>query len=343
MSAQEGGPRVSQVLSQDEVDALLSAVDRGELGDVVAARPRAEERVVLRYNFRKPNRVSKDQIKILQSMHEIFARLHTSSLTTMVRGLCEVELKAVEQITYSEFITSLSSPTCVALFNMEPLKGGGALDISSNVLFVLIDRLLGGNGLLAVKPREFTEVEQVLIERIYLRAMMDLRQGWQNVGNFGFRIAQLETSPQFVQLTSLNEVVIVVAFRVTVGETEGQLTIVFPHLLLEPIMSKLNTRRWFANRQRAATPDEHRGLQESLLRVHLSLCGVLAQAPLTVRDILALDVGHVLSLGVPADEPVTVEVEGVPRLTGRPGISRGRRALKVVSLLPKGETRDSGL
>jgi flagellar motor switch protein FliM len=331
---------VNQVLSQDEVDALLSAVDRGELGDAVAPNPPPPEaRPVYRYNFRRPNRVSKDQIRILQSMHETVARLYTSSLTTMVRGLCEVELRTVEQISYGEFVMSISSPTCIAIFNMEPLKGVGALEMSSHVLFVLIDRLLGGSGLVPVKPREFTEVEQVLIERVYTRAMLDLRQGWQNAGNFGFRIAQLETSAHFLQLTSPNEVVIVVTFRVAVGETEGQMTMVLPHLLLEPIMSKLNTRRWFANLQRATTADEQRGLQDTLVKVHLRICGVLTRANLTVQELLKLQPGDVLALGASPDQPAIVEVEGVPRFTARPGISRGRKALQVLTALARGENR----
>jgi len=330
---------VNQVLSQDEVDALLSAVDRGELGDAVATTPEVEKRAVYRYNFRKPNRVSKDQIRILQSMHESVARFYTSSLTTMVRGLCDVELRTVEQINYGEFIMSISSPTCIAIFNMEPLKGVGAVEISSNVLFVLIDRLLGGSGLVPIKPREFTEVEQVLIERVYMRAMLDLRQGWQNAGNFGFRIAQLETSAHFLQLTPPNEVVIVVTFRVTVGETEGQMTMAFPHLLLEPIMSKLNTRRWFANLQRATTSDEQRGLQDTLVKIHLKVRGVLAQSTLTVQELLTCQAGDVLALGTPPDQPVIVEVEGTPRFMARPGISRGRKALQILGVLTRGETK----
>jgi flagellar motor switch protein FliM len=335
---------VNQVLSQDEVDALLSAVDRGELGAAAQAKPAVQDRQVYRYNFRRPNRISKDQLRILQSMHESMARLYTSSLTTMVRGLCEVELRTVEQISYGEFIMSISSPTCIAIFNMEPLKGVGALEISANVLFVLIDRLLGGSGLIPVKPREFTEVEQVLIERLYMRAMLDLRQGWQNAGNFGFRIAQLETSAHFLQLTSPNEVVIVVTFRVAVGETEGRMAIAFPHLLLEPIMSKLNTRRWFGNLQRATTADEQRGLQDTLVKIRLRVCGVLAQTTLTVQELLKLQAGDVLALGTPPDQPAAVvEVEGVPRFTARPGISRGLKALQVLTVLPRGETRrDTG-
>jgi flagellar motor switch protein FliM len=330
---------VDHILSQDEVDALLTAVDRGEIPDeppsgVGFASPGA----AVRYNFRKPNRVSKDQVKMLQSMHESFARLYTASLSTLLRGLVEVELKTVEQVTYGEFIMSLSPPNCLVVFNMEPLKGGAALEINANVLFRFIDRLLGGSGLLPVRLRDFTEVEQVLIERIAVRAMMDLQQAWQHAGTFGFRVAHLETNPQFVQLTSPNEVVIAVTFDVSVGEERGHMTLVFPHLLLEPVMPKLNTHRNFATLQRELTPEENEGFQDNLLRVGLTVRGVLAEVPMTIRDLLELMPGTVISLGKRSSAPAVVEVEGVPRFTGRPGTLNRKRALRVLSVVKKGDT-----
>jgi flagellar motor switch protein FliM len=333
---------VDQVLSQDEVDALLSAVDRGEIPVPVEPESQGPTKPVIRYNFRKPNRVSKDQVKMLQSIHETFARLYTASLTTMLRGLVEMELKSVEQVSYGEFIMSLSPPTCLVIFNMEPLKGGAALEMNAGVLFRLIDRLLGGSGLLPVRLREFTEVEQVLIERIAVRAMMDLQQAWQHAGTFGFRVAHLETNPQFVQLTSPSEVVIAVTFDIKVGDVSGQMTLAFPHLLLEPVMPKLNTHRYFATAQRAASRQETEGLQENLLRVAVTVRGVLAEVPITVRDLLDLRPGTILPLGRPATAPATVEVEGVPRFAARPGTANRRRALRLLAVIPKGEIiRDS--
>jgi flagellar motor switch protein FliM len=335
---------VDQILSQDEVEALLSAVDRGEIPDSAELpRESPSPAAAVRYDFRKPNRISKDQVKMLQSIHESFARLYTASLTTMVRRLVEIELKSVEQVTYGEFIMSLSPPNCLVIFDMEPLKGGAALEVNANLLFRFIDRLLGGSGLLPVRLRDFTEVEQVLIERIAVRAMMDLQQAWQHAGIFGFRVARLETNPQFVQLTSPNEVVIAVTFEIAVDEERGQMTLAFPHLLLEPIMPKLNTHGNFATQLRVLSPEEDEGLRENLLRVGLTVRGVLAEVPITIRDLLELRPGQVVSLGKRATEPAVVELEGVPRFTGRPGTLNRMRALRVLSVLPKGETtRDSG-
>ena len=328
------------ILSQDEVDALLSAVDRGEIAPTPAA-PAGP--AVMRYNFRKPNRVSKDQVKMLFNIHESFGRLFSASLTTLLRGLVEMELKSVEQATYGEFIMSLAPPTCLVIFNMDPLKGGAAMEVSANVLFRLIDRLLGGSGLLPMRLREFTEVEQVLIERVAIRAMGDLQQAWQHAGSFGFRVERLETNPQFVQLTSPNEVVIVTTFDIKVGEEVGQLTLAFPHLLLEPVMPKLNSHRYFAQTQRAASAEEDAGLREHLVRLSLEVRGVLAEVRVPVRRLLELEAGDVLPLNVRADRPATVELQGVPRFAGRAGTLNRRRALRLTAVIPKDELARDGV
>jgi flagellar motor switch protein FliM len=329
---------VENILSQEEVDALLSAVDRGELPEALAADDEPASKLIVRYNFRKPNRVSKDQIKMLQSIHETFARLYTSSLTTLLRGLAEVEFRGVEQVSYGEFVMALSPPTCLAMFNMEPLKGGALRDINAHVLFLIIDRLLGGSGLIAVRMREFTEVEKVLMERVAIRAMVDLRQARHHVGAYGFRVDHTETNPQFVQLTSPSEVVVAVTFDVTIGDVSGPMTIVYPHVLLEPIMPKLNSHRWFAAAPRGASAEEEAGLRQSVLRLGITVRGVLAEIPLSIRDLLAMKPGDILCSGRPVDVPALVELEGVPRFTARPGIANRHKALQLLSVIPKGET-----
>jgi len=333
---------VDKLLSQDEVSALLSAVDRGEIPDSGAPVAQAPPKTVVSYNFRKPNRVSKDQLKMLQSIHETFARLYTSSLTTLLRGLVEVEFRGVEQVSYGEFILTLSPPTCLSVFNMEPLKGGAVLDIDPHILFIVIDRLLGGSGLLPARVRDFTEVEKVLVERVAIRAMVDLRQAWHHVGSFGFRVDHTETNPQFLQLTSPNEAVIAVTFDVKVGEVGGPLTIVYPHILLEPVMPKLSSHRWFAAEPRVASAEEGEGLNKNVLRVDLTVRAVLAEIPLSVRDVLAMKPGDILSSGLRMDTPAVVELEGAPRFTARPGIVNRHKALEILSIIPTGEVlRDS--
>jgi flagellar motor switch protein FliM len=333
---------MNRILTQEEVDALLTAVDRGELPEPASRPPRAPSRRAVTYNFRRPNRISKDQVRMFESIHDTFARLAASSLTTLTRGVVEVELTGVEQATYAEFVMALAPPLCVAVFNMEPLRGGAALEINARLLFRFIDRLLGGSGLLPVRVREFTEVEQVLVERVTVRLMMDLQQAWHRVATFGFRVSHLETNPQFLQLTAPGEVVILVNFTVRAGDVEGPMTLAFPHLLLEGVLPQLDSHRPFAV-HRPLTREEREGLYENLLRLGLEIRAVLAEPPLTVRQLLELEPGDVIPLGRPTTAPAVVEIEGVPRFTAQPGVTGSRRAVRILAVLPKGEIiRDAG-
>jgi len=327
---------MSEILSQEEIDALLTAVNRGAIPIMGEAQSKREKNV-LHYNFRRPNRVAKDQIRTLQMLHDSFAKIYSSSLSAYLRTVVEIELEAVEQITYAEFVMSLSTPSCITLFNMEPLKGGAVLEINPHVVFLMIDRLLGGGGRTSIRVREFTEIERSLIERLSLRAMVDLQQVWQHVGAFTFRILNLETNPQFVQITSPNEVVLVITFNVRVGEVSGVMTLCFPYLLLEPIIPKLSAQRWFSVAQRDQTKEIQGSLRQELLKTRLSVRAFLGQSPLTVRALLQLRVGDIVRLDAGPDHLVTVEVEGVPKFQGRPGVLRKKKAIQVQNFLERGE------
>ena len=175
------------------------------------------------------------------------------------------------------------------------------------------------------------------MERVAIRAMVDLRQAWHHVGSYGFRVDHTETNPQFVQLTSPSEVVVAVTFDVRIGDVSGPLTIVYPHVLLEPIMPKLNSHRWFAAAPRAASAEEEAGLRQGVLRLGITVRGVLAEIPVTIRDLLAMKPGDILCSSRPVDAPALVELEGVPRFTARPGIANRHKALQLLSAIPKGE------
>jgi flagellar motor switch protein FliM len=328
---------MSEILSQDEIDALLTAVHRGDIpiGAEIPGSPR--EKNVLHYNFRRPNRVAKDQIRTLQMLHDSFGKIYGSSLSAHLRTVVEVELEAVEQITYSEFIMSLSMPSCITIFNMEPLKGGAVLEINPHIIFMMIDRLLGGMGRSSVRVREFTEIEKSLIERIVLRAMVDLQQAWQHVGAFSFRLLNIETNPQFVQITSPNEVVLVITFNIRIGEVSGVMTLCFPYLLLEPVIPKLSAQRWFTSTQREQSVEARGHIRSEIMKTRLTLRAFLGQVPLTVRDLLALRPGDVVRLSTGPGAMVPVEVEGVTKFSASPGVLRRKKAVQIQSITELGE------
>lgn len=325
---------MSPILSPAEVEALLAALGRGGIPGVPGSGGRGVARP---YDFRRPKWVSKEQLRLLQSVHETFARLLGASLTTLARCLVEVHLRGIEQGSYAEFIAALSPPTCVIVFEVEPVRGAAALEFGAPLAFQLVERLLGGAGLLPPRLREFTEVEQRLLERVAVRALGDLEQAWRPAGPCRFRLAGLETNPQLLQLTAPNEGLLSVVFDVRLGETEGRLTLGFPHLLLDPLVPRTGLPAGPAPARRLVSSEERAGLRQHVLRIRLDLRAVLGEVPLAVRELLALRPGDVLSLARPVDAPAVVEIEGVPRLAGRPGLVRRRKAIQVLAVVPRGE------
>ncbi len=321
----------NEMLSQEKIDALLSAVKSGAVA-VSSSGDRADAKAVI-YNFRRPSRVSKEQIRALQILHEDFAKLTTASLSGMLRTMVDLELEAVEQISYSEYQLAIASPTCAFVFNMEPLKGGAVLELNPHVASVMIHRLLGGHGFEVPPARDFTEIERAVVERIGLRAMVDLQQAWQQVGAFVFRILQLETNPQFIQVTSPNEVILVATFRIKIGPVAGGLSIGYPYLLLESLIPRLGGQRWMSTNTGNATPENRAFVLRELSQSPLTLRAFLGGTKLTVRDLLELKVGQLLPLETKPDDAVRVEINSVPTFVGRPGTHRKHLAVEVLGRL----------
>ncbi len=320
-----------EMLSQDEIDALLSAVKSGEV-KVSSGADRADAKAVI-YNFRRPSRVSKEQIRALEILHEDFAKLTTASLSGMLRTMVDLELEAVEQISYSEYQLAIASPTCAFVFNMEPLKGGAVLELNPHIASLMIHRLLGGHGYEVPATRDFTEIERAVIERVGLRTMVDLQQAWQQVGAFVFRILQLETNPQFIQVTSPNEVILVATFRLKIGPITGGVSIGYPYLLLETLIPRLGGQRWVSAGTQGSSPEARAFMIRELSQSPLTLRAFLGSTRLTVRELLNLKEGELLPLETKPDDAVRVEINSVPTFVGRPGTHRKHLAVEIVGRL----------
>jgi flagellar motor switch protein FliM len=322
----------TESLSQEEIDALLSAVHSGTVTVSPGSAESANQAV--RYNFRRPSRVSKEQIRGLLLLHEDFAKLAGASLSGILRTMVDIELEAVEQISYSEYVMAIATPTCSFIFNMEPLKGGAVLELNPNLAFVMIDRLLGGRGQGMPAPRDLTEIERAVIEKMGLRAMVDLQQAWQQVGAFVFRILNLESNPQFIQVTAPNEVIMVATFRLKIGDTLGGMTLGYPYLLLESVIERLAGQRWTPSSAGSGpTADSRAFVMRELAQSPLMLRAFLGRAELSVRDVLDLHTGQLIPLAARPDRPVRVDLNDVPKFGGRLGTHRTHLAVEILGQL----------
>lgn len=235
------------VLSQAEVENLLSAMD-SDAEEAAAAAAQASPRIrdkITAYDFKRPERVGKEQMRALQTMHEGFGRNFGASLSGLLRTIVEVKLTSVDQLTYSEFVFSLENPTCFNLINAEPLEGQLILDINPSILFPVIDRLLGGStSAPAPSRRPLTEIELRLVSRITKLFLDEMQNAWANVLELKLSVERVESNPQLVQIIPANEVIVLISFELTIGDTRGMVNLCIPFNSIERISHKLSANSW---------------------------------------------------------------------------------------------------
>jgi flagellar motor switch protein FliM len=328
---------VSDVLSQAEVETLLSAMETTaparpgmarNLADQPAAfRPREK---VTAYDFKRPERVGKEQMRALQTLHEGFGRNFGAALSGLLRAIVEVKLTSVDQLTYSEFVFSLENPTCFNLLRAEPLEGNLILDINPSILYPIIDRLLGGgkdSGPLARRP--LTEIELRLVSRITSLFLDEMRRAWANVIELDLSVERVESNPQLVQIVPPNEVVVLISFELTLQDVRGMVNLCIPFNSIERIGNKLSANNWLAYSRRGATPESIQHIGRGLKGALIELVVELAESKITTGDMLGLRVGDIITTEKDIHEPMDVRVQGVTKFRAKPGAYKGRKAIEI--------------
>jgi flagellar motor switch protein FliM len=301
----------TQLVSPSE----MSILSQGAAADGVAP-----------YNFRRPDRVSREQIHSLHYLHDRFARSAGTSLSAYLRAVLEISLTTVEQRTYAEFVSKLADPTAFYALAVPPFAELGALEIHPNVAFAVIDRMLGGGGQGLALPRALTEIEQHVVDSVVKVLLEGLTETWKPVVELAFGIRGRETRPQLLKVAAPNEVIIMLTFEVRLNDTRGTIHLCLPEALVEATSSQV-AQAWQRHR-RELTLDERGWLTRSLERVPVALVPEIVTT-LPAADIAALAVGDVIELGVPADRPVDLRVGGVPKLRAHLTTDRGRLMARI--------------
>ncbi len=286
---------MTEILSQDEIDALLSAISSGEVSpdDYTSV---GEQKKVKIYDFRRPDKFSKDQIRTLQMMHETFARLTTTALSAQLRALVGVHVGSVDQLTYEEFIRSIPNPTTLAVINMDPLRGSAVLESDPSITFTIIDRLFGGPGEPTKITRELSDIELSVMEGIIVRILGNLREAWSTVIDLRPRLGNIETNPQFAQIVPPNDMVVLITLETKVGDVEGMTNLCIPYITIEPIISKLSAQYWYSSIRKGDSAENMAIIQERLDMVEIPLRCDVGDVELPLSDILELQVGDVVKL-----------------------------------------------
>ncbi len=328
---------MSDILSQSEIDALLSALSNGD--DNVVLNNDIEEKKVRTYNFARPSKFGKEQLRTLEVMFESFSRLASSFLTGYLRTATQIEVANAEQVTYNEFSNSLLNPVVLGIIDLGSpiLKGSVILDVSSNIGYAIIDRILGGSGDTLKKTREFTEIEKILLSRILSQIVSYLVEPWENVCHISPSLEKLETNSQFAQIISPNEMIALVSLSIKLGEVEGLINFCIPHLVIEPIMDKLNTKHWFSSQEDEDLSVYRSKVEVGLEETKIPVSVVVGRTNITVDEFIDLQVGDVITLDSFVNSDFSVMIGNLLKFYAKPGISRGKNAVQITSLVGKEE------
>ena len=321
---------MTEVLSQDEIDQLLTAISTGD-SETDDFKPVSDTRKIKIYDFKRPDKFSKEQLRTVSNMHETFARLTTTSLSAQLRSLVHVHVASVDQLTYEEFIRSIPTPTTLAVVNMDPLKGNAILEIDPTITFCMIDRLFGGRGVTSSnKNRDLTDIEQSVMEGIIVRILANMREAWTQVIDLRPRLGQIETNPQFAQIVPPTEMVVLITLETKVGDEEGMMNFCIPYLTIEHIISKLSSQFWFSSVRRSSTTQYLGTLTEKLSSVDMETVAEIGSINLPVREVLALRIGDIIRLSnTKVGDPLTLSVGNKKKFYCQPGVVGKKMAVQV--------------
>ena len=309
-----------EILSQAEIDELLSALmidDEEQTTDMLDKNSRI---TVEDYDIRIVNRFSKEQMHTFDVIFETYNQLLSSSLSNTLHVSCECEVLSINEVSFSDFNNSLSTPVILAVATAPPMHGSLLVQVSSEFTYMLISRMFGGTTT-GESSKQFTEIELALVERILRQQCAVFNEAWDNIIEVSMQVDRIETSPQFAQITTLNEPVVVVTINVTMGKESGLMSICIPHTAIEPIARLLNTHMWFSN-------DIH---------TPASITAYFNPTPATVADIASLQIGDVIKLDHKIDEPLTINVQNAPIFRASVGTHSHKYAMQIIEVLEESE------
>jgi len=325
---------MAEILSQDEIDALLEVVEDEDIApeELEKSSDLLEQRQITLYDFKRPNRVSKEQLRSIRAIHDKMARNLASNISSLMRSIVEIQLHSVDQMTYGEFLMSLPSPTSFNVFSLKPLDGKGVIEINPSIVFPMLDRLLGGPGMPFDTNREFTDIELNLLDQILRVITQNMKEIWAPIMDLYPVIEAKESSPNVVQIVAQNEIVIMVVMEIVIGQTSGMMNICYPVISIESLLPKLASRDLMLS-ETSGRKSRNKELRALIRGAKIDLEAVLGYAKLNMEEILDLEIGDIIKLDRSADDTVMVKVDGREKFVAEFGVKRYRRCIKIIEKL----------
>lgn len=326
---------MGEVLSQNEIDNLLAALSTGELD--VDAISESDEKQVRNYDFGRPTKFSKEHLRTLEIIFEHYGRLVSTNLPVYLRKNVQITVASSETVTFNEFSNALSNPVVLGIVNFEPLNGNIIVDLATNLAYAMIDRMLGGGGQPIDKPRDFSEIEMTIIQRILVMMVNLLREPWKNVLDISPVLQRVETNPQFAQIIAPNEMISIITLNMKIGDIEGFVNVCLPFITLESVMDKLNTKYWFSTMQENRDENYEDYIESMIRRVDIPIRAVLGTSQITVSEFMDLQIGDCIRLNTKVDNEMDVYVGNIRKFTALPGVDEDSYAVRVTSVIREEE------
>ena len=321
---------MGDVLSQNEIDNLLSALSSGEFDPNEAGE--VEDRQVKDYDFARPSKFSKEHLRTLVFIFEHYARLLSTNLPVYLRKNVQVEVMHSEAATYQEFSNSLSNPVLLGVINFAPLEGNIIMEMSTGLGYTIVDRMLGGGGQPLEKNREFTEIELTIIERIMVVCTNLLVEPWKTVQQLEPMLERIETNSQFAQFVTPNEMTSIITMSIKVGDVEGLMNICIPFAVLEPVIDKVNTKYWYSTSTETENGAYRDYIEESLQRAHVPVRAIMGRSAISVNDFIHLQPGDIIKVNTKLEDELDVYVGNIKKFSAIPGAYEDSYAIKIKSI-----------
>ena len=321
---------MGDVLSQEEIDNLLSAISSGEVdADEIKG---ADERSVKNYDFKRPAKFSKEHLRTLELIFEHYGRLLSTNLPVYLRKNIQVTVVSSETVTFNEFTNALSNPVILGIINFQPLSGNILIDLTSSLGYAFIDRMLGGVGEPLDKVRDFSEIEMGILYKIITISSQLLKEPWKNVIEVDPILERIETNTQFAQIIAPNEMIAIVTLNVRMGEIEGFMNVCIPFMTIESIIDNLNTKFWFTNMVADDAEDHRQDLENLLRKVDVPVKALLGRSEIAVSDFLTLQPGDIIRLERRVDNELDIYVGMYKKFSAVPGTDHDRYAVRITSV-----------
>ncbi len=320
---------MSKILTQDEIDSLLRNVASGE---TVEPSTTSSDRPVHLYDFKHPDRMSKDQVRALRTIHDSFARAFGTYLSGTLRTLVDINLLSIDQAAYSEYMLSLSVPSCLYIVSSNQLKGSVILEVSPQFSLLVVDRLLGGLGTRQEIMREMTIIEQTILRRVIESGLSSLSDAWRTVHPMSLYVESYEANPQFVQIAPASESAVVISCEIVIRDFTYPMNLCFPYFVLEPLLGNLSTG-WANMTTKQIRPEEKNELIERVRLSKLPVRAQLGSTMITMHDYLSLKLGDVVLLDQRVEDPVKVWVDRKVKFWAEPGNSKYQQAIRITRVI----------